>query len=61
MPIRTLLVFLGVELVGSSLVLAGIIVEMAEHAPIGFILISGGSLVFGVASLVHAKMSRWFR
>jgi len=60
-PIRWLLAFAAIELVGTAVVFAGIIVELIEHAPVGLVLITVGSLVFGIGSLGHAKLGRWFR
>ena len=49
------------ELFGISLVSAGLVYEHLTGADLGYMLISGGSAVIALGSLLFAKVAPWLR
>lgn len=54
--LRYLIVFAVVEVIGISVGIAGLAVEFVYGADGGFLLITGGGLVFGAGSGLWAKV-----
>jgi len=52
--IRTLAIAL--ESVGISAIIGGIVFESQAHAPIGFVIITGGSVLIAAGGLIYAKI-----
>ena len=52
---------IALETVGASVVAAGIAIEVATGAEIGYIIISGGCLVGFVGAMFYAKVFRGSR
>jgi len=54
--VRTLAIAL--ESVGICAIIGGIIFETQVHAPIGFVIITGGSVLVAAGGLLYAKIYR---
>lgn len=52
---------IALETVGASAVIAGITVECIMQAEVGYIIITGGSVVVAVGGLIWAKLVRGSR
>ncbi|GAI86582.1 unnamed protein product [marine sediment metagenome] len=54
--VRTLAIAL--EAVGVCAIIGGIVFEMQVQAPIGFVIITGGSVLVAAGGLLYAKIYR---
>ena len=56
LPLRLLLAFAVVEVLGIAVGSAGLAVEFIYGADVGFVLLTAGGLVFGIGSALWAKV-----
>ena len=53
---KSYLFAVGIEIVGISVTSIGVGYELSYHEPIGYIMITSGSVIFAVGSLMFAKI-----